>query len=319
MASRKVYKEDRAEAAAKLAAKDIGDINRTNEREEGYSLNSETQFKQARAEAAAKLAAKDLEDVNRAKESAFNATSATGYYQQEEKPGVIGSVGSMFKAAKDAVVGKSYEAGEKAKDTTDYAAQKTKENADYAAERAREAKDTTANKAGEYTNYAAEKAKEAKDATVQKAGEYKDYAAEKAKEAKDATLQKAGEAKDATMNKAGEYKDYTAEKAKEGKDTTVGKLGEFKDSVMGFFTGKKDETKEMLGGTEEDAARMRMDDLRMGGRGGMGREKVVVKVDESRPGVVADGLRAAAGLDQGDTGHLEEEGTIHVERRREKM
>jgi hypothetical protein len=74
----------------------------------------------------------------------------------------------------------------------------------------------------------------------------------------------------------------------------------------------------MLGGREEDA-RMGMDDLRMGGRGGMGREKVVVKVDESRPGVVADGLRAAAGMDQGDTGHLEEEGTIHVERRREKM
>jgi hypothetical protein len=63
----------------------------------------------------------------------------------------------------------------------------------------------------------------------------------------------------------------------------------------------------MLGGREEDA-RMGMDDLRMGGRGGMGREKVVVKVDESRPG-----------MDQGDTGHLEEEGTIHVERRREKM
>jgi len=77
----------------------------------------------------------------------------------------------------------------------------------------------------------------------------------------------------------------------------------------------------MLGGTEEDA-RMRMDDLSVerGGRGrGRGREKVVVKVDESRPGVVADGLRAAAGVDKADTGYLEEEGTIHVERRREKM
>jgi hypothetical protein len=75
----------------------------------------------------------------------------------------------------------------------------------------------------------------------------------------------------------------------------------------------------MLGGTEEDA-RMRMDDLSVerGGRG-RGREKVVVKVDESRPGVVADGLRAAAGVDKADTGYLEEEGTIHVERRREKM
>jgi len=43
-------------------------------------------------------------------------------------------------------------------------------------------------------------------------------------------------------------------------------------------------------GTEEDA-RMRMDDLSVE-RGRRGREKVVVKVDESRPGVVADGLRA---------------------------
>jgi len=73
---------------------------------------------------------------------------------------------------------------------------------------------------------------------------------------------------------------------------------------------------EMLG--KEEDARMRMDDLSVE-RGGRGREKVVVKVDESRPGVVADGLRAAAGVDKADTGYLEEEGTIHVERRREKM
>lgn len=73
----------------------------------------------------------------------------------------------------------------------------------------------------------------------------------------------------------------------------------------------------MVSGTEEEYARRRMDDLSVEG-GRRGREKLVVKVDESRPGVVSDGLRAAAGVDHSG-GHLEEEGTIHVERRREKM
>lgn len=54
----------------------------------------------------------------------------------------------------------------------------------------------------------------------------------------------------------------------------------------------------------------------LGGR--RGGEKVTVRVEESRPGVVADALKAA---DQtvGDMGRVDEEGTIHVERRREKM
>lgn len=81
---------------------------------------------------------------------------------------------------------------------------------------------------------------------------------------------------------------------------------------------------EILRGSEEDA-RMRMDDLTIAG-GGRGRERVVVEVDESRPGVVADGLREAAevrtavtGVSQSGQGRLEEEGTVHVERRREKI
>ncbi|KAJ1418887.1 Late embryogenesis abundant protein [Sesbania bispinosa] len=338
MASRQQFKGDRAEAAAKLCAQDIGDVNRANERDEGYTLNSETNFKQARAEAASKLAAKDLEDVNRAKQSAMSAASSE---QHQQKPGVIGSmlkaVQGTYEHAKEAVVGKGQETGE-VRDTSvetfskDQTGSKMGEYTDFATQKARERNEATKQKAGEYADYASQKAKETKDTTMNKAGEYKDYAAEKAKEAKDATMQKAGEykdytaekakeAKDATMNKAGEYKDYTAEKAKEGKDTTVGKLGELKDSAadaakraMGFFTGKKDEAKDMVSGTEEGEARRRMEELRMQ----QGGEKTVVRMEETRPGLVADALKAV-NQTVNDTGRVEEEGVIHVERRREKM
>ncbi|XP_019454945.1 PREDICTED: embryonic protein DC-8-like isoform X2 [Lupinus angustifolius] len=322
MASRQDFKEDRAEAAAKLAAKDIGDVNREREREQGFNLNSEVNFKQARAEAAAKLAAKDLEDVNRAREQ-------YGLGEHEQKPGLIGS---MLKAAKEAVVGKnnnedievrehspnytthrykdtSENTGSKVGEYTDYAAQKTKETKDYAVDKAKEAKDTTINKAGEYKDYTVDKAKQAKDATMNKAGEYTDYAAEKAKEAKD----------------------VTAEKAKEGKDTTVGKLGELKDSAadaakraMGFFIGKKDETKEKVSETGEEARR-KMEELRVQDKDYNNRskqaprvgggQKLVIEVEESRPGVIADALETA---DKATTQAMNEEGVIRVERR-EKM
>lgn len=60
--------------------------------------------------------------------------------------------------------------------------------------------------------------------------------------------------------------------------------------------------------------------MSMQGQGGRGTgEKVYVKVEESRPRVVADALKDANDKTVGNTGHLEEEGTIHVERRREKM
>ncbi|KAK7284942.1 hypothetical protein RJT34_19696 [Clitoria ternatea] len=275
MASGQQFKEDRAEAAAKLAAKDIGDINRTNERDEGYTLNSELNFKQARAEAAAKLAAKDLEDVNRAKHAAF-----TEHRHDEQKPGVIGS---MFRAAKEAVVGKPHEEATQ----TNYSPGMY---------------DSATGKAKEYKDYTAEKAKETKDATMQKAGEYADYASQKAKETKDMTMDKAKEAKDKTVEKASEYKDYTAEKAREGKDSAAGKLGELKDRAMGLFSGKKDETMEKAKGEGE---------YRSG-------EKMVIRMEESRPGVIADALKAA-GQAVNDAGRMEEEGVIHVERRREKM
>ncbi|KAK7337164.1 hypothetical protein VNO77_17725 [Canavalia gladiata] len=307
MASRQEFKEDRAEAAAKLAAKDIGDVNRTNEREESYTLHSDIHFKEARAEAAAKLAAKDLEDVNRARESAFREKQR---YCDEQKPGVIGS---MFRAAKEAVVGKPHEGVEVRDRGTspgvyDYTTQKTTET-----------KDATKQKAGEYADYTSQKAKEAKD----KAGEYKNYAADKMKEAGDATMNKAKEAKDATMQKAGEYKDYTAEKTKEGTESAAGKLGELKDSAadaakraMGFFAGKKEETK--LSGTEEEAMRkmehVKVEDRKYGGGGG----KMEIKVEESRPGAMVDVLRAADKA-LNNVGRLDEEGVIHVERGREKM
>ncbi|TKY62058.1 Embryonic protein DC-8 [Spatholobus suberectus] len=289
MASRQQFKEDRAEAAAKLAAKDIGDINRAKERDEGYDLHNEANFKQARAEAAAKLAAKDLEDVNRLRsDSAWKEPR-----DDESKPGVIGS---MVRAAKEAVVGKPHDAVDNS----------SRGVYDSAKEKARETKDEGGSKVGE-------------------------YASQKAKETKDHAADKAMEAKDTTMQKAGEYKDYTAEKAKEGKDSAVGKLGELKDSAadaakraMGFFTAKKDETKlhvivvqERVSGTKEETRR-RMEEVRVqdmdygAGRGG---EKLVIKMEESRPGAMADALEAANKA----MGDVEEEGVLHVERRREKM
>lgn len=167
MASRQL-KEERAEAAAKLAAKEVGEINRARERDQGFKLGTEREFKEARAEVAAKLAAKDLEDANLLREREI----AMGHKQQEEQgPGLIGS---MVNAVKDAVVGKTQEAAHATSDYTSSAAQKAKE-----------AKDATVDKAAEY---AADKAREAKD-----------YTADKAKQGKDATVDTLGNVKDKTM------------------------------------------------------------------------------------------------------------------------
>ncbi|KAL2340791.1 hypothetical protein Fmac_008731 [Flemingia macrophylla] len=68
MVSRQQFKEERVEPTTKLSTKDIGDINKANERDEGFTLNSELNFKPTRAKAVAKLVAKDLEDMKRAKE-----------------------------------------------------------------------------------------------------------------------------------------------------------------------------------------------------------------------------------------------------------
>ncbi|KAG4928376.1 Late embryogenesis abundant protein ECP63 [Glycine max] len=256
MASRRQFKEERAEAAAKLAAKDIGDINRANERDEGYDLRNEANFKKARAEAAAKLAAKDLEDANRLRDSTLINT--TCHDHDENKPGLIGS---MLRAAKEAVVGKPHH-------------------------------DEVDNSSGVY-----EKAKETKvDAAGSKMGEYADYATQKARE---------------TKQKAKEAKDYAADKAKDAKDTTVQTAAK---RAIGFFSGgNKDQTKE----EEETSRRMqevRVQDKEYGtGRGG---EKLVIKMEESRPGAVADALKAA---NKAMDGVMEEEGVLHVERRREKI
>ncbi|KAK7345447.1 hypothetical protein VNO77_16051 [Canavalia gladiata] len=222
-----------------------------------------------RAEAAAKVASKELEQVNKARD--HNLAIEDQQQHDQEKRGVISSVlravQGTYENAKGAVVGKKDPAdpyttevvhhvnvededartGEVRDISPNKAGSKVGEYADYASQKAKETKDATAQKAGEYTDYASQKAKEAKDKTMEKGGEYKDYAAEKAKEAKDAT-----------MNKAGEYKDYTAEKTKEGKDTTMGKLGELKDSAtdaakraVDYLSGKKEETKEKAAETAE--------------------------------------------------------------------
>ncbi|RDX69589.1 hypothetical protein CR513_51272, partial [Mucuna pruriens] len=303
MASRQQLKEEKAEAAAKLAAREIGDINRAKERDERYNLHSDVNFKQARAEAAAKLAAKDLEDVNRARERAWSEQ------RDENKPGVIRSmlraVTGTYDHAKEAVVGKPHD----------------HDAVDYNLPGAHDYPTKGGSKMGEYTDYATQKAKETKDATKQKAGDYADYASQKAKESKDYVADRAKDAKDATLQKAGEYKDYTAEKAKEGKDSAAAKLGGLKDSAadaakraMGYFTPNKEE--KVSGSSEE--TRRRMEEVRVqdkdygAGRGG---EKLVIKMEESRPGAVADALKAADKA----MGDVEEEGILQVERRREKI
>ncbi|XP_054804399.1 embryonic protein DC-8-like [Prosopis cineraria] len=356
------FKEDRAEAAAKLSAKDIGDVNREREREYGSQWTTEREFREARAEVAAKLAAKDLEDANRLREREQELLAG----REKQGPGVMGS---MFKAvhdtyehAKEAVVGKTHDAANTAGEYKDYAAHKAGETGD-----------ATKQKAGEFV----EKARETKDATVDKASEYTGYAADKAKEAKDATVQKTGE-----------YKDYTADKAKEGKDTTLGKLGELKDKAMGFFSGKKEETKNYAHETGEvvqdklgatDDAKRKLEELKLRERshanepireadefrsesdrgraaknniigsvgsvgeaikskltqpsdvvgetraarerGGTGRrgEEVLIEVEETRPGAVADTLKAADQMtDQtfNDVGRVGDEGTIRVQHRK---
>ncbi|KAK3226685.1 hypothetical protein Dsin_006547 [Dipteronia sinensis] len=227
--------------------------------------------KEQRAEAAVRQAAADLRDINR--ETELHGETDQQSPQQQQKPGVIGSVlravQGTYEHAKDAVVGKSYDTAES-----------TREATASAAEKAKQAKDTTTEKAKETTNSALEKAKEAKDMTVEKTGETKDSALGKAGEYKDYTAEKAKETKDAALGKAGEYKDYTAEKAVEGKDTTVGTLGELKDSAtgaakkaMGFLTGKTEEAKhktaetteaakEKLSETEE-AAKKKMEEMKL--------------------------------------------------------
>ncbi|PON56129.1 Late embryogenesis abundant protein LEA [Parasponia andersonii] len=289
-------------------------------------MASSKQSKTEEAEAAAKLAATDLEEVNRQKKyeegiKMEETTTDTHQRQQqeEEKPGVIGSVlkavHESYEHAKEAVVGKSgpettregedsYAAeklareGEynrddrstsddsatgkaeeykdyttqKAKETKEQAARKTEEYEAAAAERAGEAKDSAADKAKQAKETTLGKAKEAKDTTAEKAkemkdyaaekaeqgkeklGEYKDSAVEKAKETKDYTADKAKHRKDTTMEKMGEYKDYTAEKAKEGKDTTVSKLGELKDSATGAARKALDFLSGKKGETQHEVA-----------------------------------------------------------------
>ncbi|XP_048127566.1 late embryogenesis abundant protein ECP63 isoform X3 [Rhodamnia argentea] len=258
-------------------------------------MASRQEAKEERAKEAARIAAAELRDVNRDQERV--TTYDTTDRPQQERPGMIGSVlravHDTLEHAKEVVVGKSHDAGEsaredaeytadrsrkgydtttgkakeykdytteKAKDTTDSAAQKVKEKTGEAAEKAEETKESAKGKLGEYKDYTAQKAEEAKEKTKQKAGEYNDYTAQKAEEAKEKTKEKAGEYKDYTVQKAEETKDYTAEKAKEGKDTTVGKLGELKESAadtarraMEMLSGKEEKTKETTYVTLESA------------------------------------------------------------------
>ncbi|XP_028789978.1 late embryogenesis abundant protein ECP63-like [Neltuma alba] len=327
------------------------------------------QFKEDRAEAAAKLTAKDIGDVNRERERDYGLREREQEHlvgrEKQQGPGVMGS---MFKAvqdtyehAKGAVVGKTHDAANTAGEYKDYAAHKagetkdaTKQKAGEFAEKAREAKDATVDKAAEYTGYAADKAKEAKDATAQKAGEYKDYTAEKAKEGKDTTFGKLGELKDKAMGFFSGKKDETQQYAYETGAMDKDKLGVADDAKVTLEELKLRERSHPYEEVQEvDKFRSESDRGRaaknnimgsMGSvgeaiksklthpsdvveetraareRGGAGRrgEEVLVEVEESRPGAVADTLKAADQMagQINDVGRVGDEGTIRVQHRK---
>lgn len=87
----------------------------------------------------------------------------------------------------------------------------------------------------------------------------------------------------------------------------------------------------MVGGTEKEETRRKMEGLNMGGKGyksdesGGGRgDRVVFKIEETRPGAVAETLKAAdqiTGQTFNDVGPLDDEGVTRLDRRdaREKM
>ncbi|GLT93462.1 hypothetical protein SLE2022_112540 [Rubroshorea leprosula] len=100
--------------------------------------------KEERAEAAARLASEELRDVNRERE--YGGTTVykeqmDAHLQQEEIPGVIGSalraVQGTYEHAKQAVVGKSHDTVDATRETKDATAEKAKEYTDYAKEKAR--------------------------------------------------------------------------------------------------------------------------------------------------------------------------------------
>lgn len=74
----------------------------------------------------------------------------------------------------------------------------------------------------------------------------------------------------------------------------------------------------------DEATRRKMEELRLQGKGHGGEsrgreEKVVVKVEESRPGAIAETLKAAdqiAGQTFNDVGRFDDEGVVNVERRK---
>lgn len=80
-----------------------------------------------------------------------------------------------------------------------------------------------------------------------------------------------------------------------------------------------------LSGTEEEARR-KMEEVRVQDKdyrgAGKGGEKLVIEMEESRPGVIAEAVRAVDQVKNqtfNDAGRFDEEGVIRVEKRREKM
>ena len=70
-----------------------------------------------------------------------------------------------------------------------------------------------------------------------------------------------------------------------------------------------------------ETARRKMEEPKLQGKEGSGGrgDKVVVKVEESRPGAIAETLKAAdqiAGQTFNDVGRFDEEGVVNVERRK---
>uniref|UniRef100_A0A164WJ86 Uncharacterized protein n=1 Tax=Daucus carota subsp. sativus TaxID=79200 RepID=A0A164WJ86_DAUCS len=120
------------------------------------SRKDERAEKEERAQAAAELAAKELRDVNQDRERGIKVVEHKE--EVSGGPGVIGSILKSVQGtlgqAKEVVVGKAHDTAEVSRENTDYAYDKGREGGDVAAQKAEEAKekakmakDTTTGKA----------------------------------------------------------------------------------------------------------------------------------------------------------------------------
>ncbi|KAJ8537715.1 hypothetical protein K7X08_014255 [Anisodus acutangulus] len=340
-------------------------------------MESRQAVKEERAEAAARVAADELHDVNKERrdQSQREYEQKPGVIGS-----IIKSVQGTLGHAKDAVTGKAHDTAAVTSDTTsvvaenatqskDAAASKMGEYADYAKEKdkAVEYKDYAADKAKQAKDTTMDKAKEAKNTTMQKTEEYKDYTAEKAKDGKDVTVGKLTELKDSaadaarramdmltgkkeeTKEKAGDMAEAAKQKAEDTAEVTKQKAEETAGAAKQKAKGTNEAAKEKYHETEE-ATRRKMDEMKLqeshdenkaasggifGVLGGMkdaikdtlapkhttdetivGGSKLAVDVEDTRAGKTAATLKNAdqvTGHTFNDVGRMDVEGISEVE------